>query len=58
MGEGSEQGFAECRWCVEITIMSAVDPGIMPEPLSGIEVRRIGWQLKHLDVAVMGFEKG
>ena len=38
---------------VEVAIVGAGHPRVMPEPLRRVEVRRIGWKEKHLDLSVM-----
>ena len=51
--ESSEQGVAQRRRAVEVAVVRAGLPGVMPEPLRGIEVRRIGRQRKDFDLAVV-----
>ena len=38
---------------VEVAIVGAGHARVMPEPLRRVEVGRIGWQEKHLDLAVV-----
>ena len=53
IGERGEQRLAERRWRVEITVVGARLPGVLPEPLRRIEVRRVGRQREHLELAVV-----
>ena len=38
-------------WPIKVSIVRALLAGVMPEPLRGIELRRIGWEPKHFDLA-------
>ena len=38
---------------VEVAVVRAGLAGVRPEPLRGVEVRRIGGQQEHLDLAVV-----
>ena len=51
--ERSEQRLAQGSRSVEVAIVGAGHSCVMPEPFRRVEVRRIGWKEKHLDLAVV-----
>ena len=50
VGKGREQRLAQRGGSIEVPVVGAFLPGVMPEPLRGIEIRRIRGQRKHLDL--------
>src|ERR1041385_7571080 len=50
VGKGREQRLAQRGGSIEVPVVGAFLPGVMPEPLRGIEIRKIRGQRKHLDL--------
>jgi hypothetical protein len=50
VGKGREQRLAQRGGSIEVTVVGAFLPGVMLEPLRGIEIRRTRGQRKHLDL--------
>ena len=50
VGKGREQRLAQRGGSIEVPVVGAFLPGVMLEPLRGIEIRRTRGQRKHLDL--------
>ena len=50
VGEGREQRLAQRRRSIEVAVVCALLPGVLPKPLGCVEIRRVRRKGKHFDL--------